>query len=105
MTKEQELKLKLNELTSYSTNRQIGFGMIDSQLNLLYDDIKNGLFGESAKQGVWFTHITEVKEQHPKPNIDALKAEINQLMTEVDIGLMQSQLFPGFQSNNTAVNN
>jgi hypothetical protein len=42
MTKEQELKLKLEELNSYRTQRQLGYGMIDSQLNLLYDDIKAG---------------------------------------------------------------
>jgi hypothetical protein len=104
MTKEQELKLKLEELNSYRTQRQLGYGMIDSQLNLLYDDIKAGLFGESAKQGEWFAHITGVKAAHPKPDIALLKAEIDQLMTEVDVGLMQSQLFPGFQSGNTTTN-
>jgi hypothetical protein len=100
MTKEQQLKLKLNELNSYVTVRQLGYGMIDSQLNLLYDDIKNGLFGESAKQGQWFTHITNVKSQHPKPNLDTLKAEIEQLMGEVDVQLMQAELFPDFQNSN-----
>lgn len=94
MTKETELKLKLDQLNGYITQRQLGYGMMDSQLNLLYDDIKNGRFGESAKQGQWFTHITNVKSQHPKPDIDSLRAEIDQLITEVDV----SKMFPGSQS-------
>jgi hypothetical protein len=101
MTKEQQLKLKLDELNSYKTHRQLGYGMIDSQLNLLYDDINSGLFGELAKQGQWFAHITAVKDMHPKPDIDALKAEIEQLMTEVDVELMKSQLFPEFTPSET----
>jgi hypothetical protein len=93
MTKEQELKSKLDQLSSYINNRQLGYGMIDSQLNLLYDDIKDGLFGDAAKQGQWFTRITTVKAQYPKPDIAALRAEIDQLITEVDV----SKMFPSNQ--------
>ena len=96
MTKETELKLKLDQLNSYINQRQLGYGMIDSQLNLLYDDIKNGLFGWQATQGQWFTHMTNVKSQHPKPDIESLRAEIDQLITEVDV----SKMFPGGQIDN-----
>jgi hypothetical protein len=90
VSKETELKLKLNELNSFSVNRQLGYGLIEGQLNLLYDDIKNGLFGDAAKSGAWFTHITEIKSQHPKPNLDEVKADIERLITEVDV----SKMFP-----------
>lgn len=39
---------------------------ISEQLNLLYDDINQGLFGEQAKQGKFFNYIKEIKEKYPK---------------------------------------
>lgn len=39
---------------------------VSEQLNLLYDDIDQGLFGEQAKTGKFFQYIKEIKEKYPK---------------------------------------
>jgi len=39
---------------------------VRQQLNLLYDDIEEGLFGEEAKTGKFASYIKSVKEQFPK---------------------------------------
>ena len=39
---------------------------VSEQLNLLYDDIDQGLFGEQAKAGKFFQYIKEIKEKYPK---------------------------------------
>lgn len=39
---------------------------ISEQLNLLYDDINQGLFGEQAKTGKFFQYIKDIKEKYPK---------------------------------------
>ena len=41
---------------------------ISEQLNLLYDDINQGLFGEAAKTGKFFNYIKEIKEKYPRNN-------------------------------------
>jgi hypothetical protein len=38
----------------------------DRQLEMLWDDINDGLLGEDAKTGKFYTFIKEIKEQHPK---------------------------------------
>lgn len=40
---------------------------IGQQLNLLYDDIQAGLFGEDAKQGKFCKYVESIKEAYPKP--------------------------------------
>ena len=39
---------------------------IAEQLNLLYDDIRDGKLGEAAKTGKFFTYIQEIKQRYPK---------------------------------------
>lgn len=40
---------------------------LGQQLNLLYDDIQAGIFGEAAKTGKFAQYINEVKHKYPKP--------------------------------------
>lgn len=37
------------------------------QLDMLWHDINNGLFGDNAKTGEWYQYIKSIKDQHPKP--------------------------------------
>lgn len=39
---------------------------IPEQLNLLYDDIEAGVFGEEAKTGKFAQYIKAIKQQYPK---------------------------------------
>ena len=39
---------------------------INLQLELLSNDIANGIFGEAAKSGEFMTYINSVKSQYPK---------------------------------------
>jgi hypothetical protein len=43
---------------------------------------------ENAKDGSWYKKITEIKSKHPKPDIDALKDEIEELIKQVDVAKM-----------------
>lgn len=66
----EEVKAKLSELKAeweqeeYARNRFLDYPKIESQLAMLYDDIKAGV---ALSEGTWFNSITEVKETHPKP--------------------------------------
>lgn len=82
---ETQLKLKIDELNKYSTKRKVEYGIIASQLDLLYNDIRDGYFGENAKNGSWYKKITEIKSKHPKPDVDKLKSEIEELLKVVDV--------------------
>lgn len=44
------------------------YGEISIQLDMLFHDINNGLFGENAKEGTWYNHIKNIKEKYPKIN-------------------------------------
>lgn len=39
---------------------------LEEQLDMLWHDIDNGLLGEQAKTGTWYTHIKAVKDKYPK---------------------------------------
>lgn len=43
------------------------YSKIEDQLDLLWHDIDNGIFGDIAKNGEWYNSIKEVKEKYPKP--------------------------------------
>ena len=45
--------------------RIVSYGDPGMQLSLIYKDIKNGLFGEAAKEGEFFNHIQKVKDECP----------------------------------------
>jgi hypothetical protein len=46
--------------------RKSAYPDVGVQLNKLYDDIKNGKFGENAVDGEWYQTITEIKNSIPK---------------------------------------
>ena len=50
----------------YSAARQNNYPVIGEQFDLLYHDIKNGIFGEQAKNSEWFKSIEQVKNNFPK---------------------------------------
>ena len=50
----------------YSAARQNNYPIIGEQFDLLYHDIKNGIFGEQAKNSEWFKSIEQVKNNFPK---------------------------------------
>ena len=85
---ETQLKLKLDQLNQYSIRRKLEYGILSSQLDLLYNDIRDGYFGENAKEGSWYKKITEIKSNYPKPDIVALKVEIEELIKQVDVAKM-----------------
>jgi hypothetical protein len=43
------------------------YGEIGSQLDMIYKDIENGIFGEKAKESTWFNFIKNIKAKFPKP--------------------------------------
>jgi hypothetical protein len=47
------------------------YSNIGQQLNLLYDDIQSGMFGEAAKSGKFAQHVSLIKQKYPvvKPGI------------------------------------
>lgn len=51
---------------TWDQKRRKDYGTSEQQMNWLYDDIKDGKFGETAKTGKWYLHIKAVKERHPK---------------------------------------
>ena len=75
-----EIAIKLHELNGWSNKREQQYGNWGAQLNLLYDDITDGKFGEAAKTGKWYLACKAAKDANPKPDIDALKNEIDTLI-------------------------
>lgn len=51
---------------SWDQRRKANYGTMEAQFAMLYDDIKAGVFGDAAKQGSWFKHISAVKQRIPK---------------------------------------
>ena len=47
------------------------YSNLGEQLNLLYDDIQAGMFGEAAKSGKFAQHVSLIKQKYPvvKPGI------------------------------------
>ena len=52
----------------YERNRAKEFPELKDQLDMLYWDVASGLFGEQAKQSIWFQDCSGVKADFPKPN-------------------------------------
>ena len=75
-----EIVIRLDELSAHEHQRQIRYGRIENQLDMLYKDIDAGLFGEAAKTGSFYLHIKSVKDAVPKVT-DERKAELE---TELD---------------------
>lgn len=75
-----EIAEKLDQLNSWRNQRQEKYGNIGEQLNLLFDDIEAGLFGDRAKTGQWYNHIKSIKDVVIKPDVDTLTNEIDTLI-------------------------
>lgn len=52
----------------YSYLRKPEYGELNAQLDMLFHDIDNGLFGDNAKTGTWYNHIKTIKTKYPKTN-------------------------------------
>lgn len=50
----------------YGAKRQNAYPYVGDQLDMLYHDINNGVFGEAAKDSNWYKTITSIKQQFPK---------------------------------------
>lgn len=73
--------MKIEEVFSYSNNRRNSYNQLEEQLDMLYKDIKAGLFGENALNGTFFKHIDEIKTNNPKPdNFEQLKLELDSMI-------------------------
>ena len=72
-----EIVLMIEETTKYARQRTDGFGSIESQLDMLYDDIDDGLFSNKAKNGKWYKHIKSIKDSIPKPkDLEEIKKKL-----------------------------
>lgn len=70
---EEEVKEKLAELIAewevleYRRERYLEYPSVEEQLAMIWDDINSGrLPGKDTS--LWFAHINQIKENHPKPN-------------------------------------
>jgi hypothetical protein len=52
---------------TYDYNRYLEYPILREQLGMLWHDIDQGLFGETAKQGSFYTTILNIKTKLPKP--------------------------------------
>jgi len=75
-----EIIAKLHEYNGWSVERRNSFGRLEEQLDMLFHDIDNGVFGEQAKTGVFYTHIKNIKDSNPKPS----EAELQTIQEELD---------------------
>ena len=66
---QEEIEAKKYELdlqTAHLGDRNEKYPLDSEQFDMLYRDVKSGKFGESAKEGEWFSSIKKVKEKYPK---------------------------------------
>lgn len=61
-----EIIVRIDELTQHHHQREIRYGKIENELDMLYKDIDAGLFGEAAKTGSFYLHIKTIKDEVPK---------------------------------------
>jgi len=61
-----EIVIRLAELNAHEHQRQIRYGRIENELDMLYKDIDAGLFGDAAKTGSFYLHIKSIKDEVPK---------------------------------------
>ena len=80
-----EVVLKKHELDKHKHPRQICYESLEEQLDMLFKDIDDGVFGSNAKKGAWYKHIKAIKDANPKPNnYDTLKQEYEELINGTD---------------------
>ena len=77
----EQVVLKKAELDRHVHSRNISYESLEEQLDMLYKDIDNGLFGANAKNGAWYKHIKDIKDANPKAdNYNTLKQEYEDLI-------------------------
>lgn len=54
-------------INEYPHLRKPEYGEINFQLDLLFHDIDDGIFGDSAKDSKWYSHVKSIKTKYPKP--------------------------------------
>lgn len=80
-----EIVVRLELLNAYKRARIEQYGEISNQLDMIFKDIDSGLFGENAKNGSFYNHIKTIKDSIPKPDVDTIKMELDQLISnEID---------------------
>jgi hypothetical protein len=77
-----ELMMKFHELNNWRNQRTQQYGQMGDQLNMLFDDIDAGLFGDQAKTGKWYQHIKQIKDSIQKPDVASIQADIATLMAQ-----------------------
>lgn len=75
-----EIVILLDQLNKYKQSRKILYGETADQLDMLFKDIDSGVFGESAKQGLFYKHISQVKQSIEKPNTDVIRQQLDTLI-------------------------
>jgi hypothetical protein len=76
----QEIKDKIEELNGWRIQRENRYGSLITQIEMIYDDIEAGHFGENAKNGSWYLFIKAIKEEIIKPDVESIKAELDTLI-------------------------
>lgn len=79
-----EVITRMWELTQHNHARELAYGSIENELDMLYKDINAGLFGDAAKTGSFYLHIKSVKDSNPKVTDErkaVLESELETLFT------------------------
>lgn len=75
-----EIKEKIEELNGWRVQRESRYGSLVAQIEMIYDDIEAGHFGEQAKNGKWYMFIKSIKDEIIKPDVASIKAELDTLI-------------------------
>ena len=76
-----DIVLKMHEVNAHVNERISTYRSWQHQLDMLYNDIEAGKFGEDAKTGSWYLWVKGIKDANPKPaNLDTLKTELDELL-------------------------
>ena len=76
-----DIILKIHEISQHVNERTYQYKSWEHQLDMLFNDIEAGKFGEDAKTGSWYLWIKGIKDANPKPdNLEKLKEELDALM-------------------------
>ena len=77
-----EIIVRLHQLNQHKHHRHCDYGQVADQLDMLFKDIDAGLFGEQAKTGLFYNHIKNIKDRHPKIDSaerERIQSELNEL--------------------------
>lgn len=63
---DREVRLLTFKEPSYDLSRRMAYGSIQTQFDMLFHDMNNGLI-PGKENSTWFSHINSIKEQYQKP--------------------------------------